>query len=1023
MALLTNQSKYHQISLIAICLMACCTLQLNAQDSSAKIIDLNQNKLVKKINSILDSTQNKIKGAIYNKANELNKSASNEINKTLEQFTNSLDERPLPYERLLYKKYTLGRRAYQNTVAQFNYYFNADEELNEIVLKARLQNQDDYSNLLGFYDYDLNNISKTSIDSIIYRCNANILLHDQRNNWIDDSYLLLAKAYLYHKNFDTAGNVLQFINANFDEKVDGMNAPIGSNTRQNGKFSIANKEDNRMWENVNVRNESLIWLARNYFETNEINEGLSILQMLKSDGSFPKRLQAFLHEQLAYGNYLSESYENAATNLIEALPNAPDMNAKSRWHFLIAQLWYKTNNIEQSYKWFRKASENSSNPIIAVYAKINMTRIEAKNYNQSWELLANNLERITRKEKFKPFADIIYFEMAKLAIENKAIDKASNWLISAIKKNNTNPTQKQLAFELLGDINYQADQYYISKISYDSITNVLKTNPQFEKITLRKKWMSTILDETKSYQREDSLQYIYTLPVAEQISYAKKWDKNQINKERNITASLNEPAINLKNTAVMEQQTVTPLNNSDYYFSNKYTVTQGKQSFIQKWGERPNVDLWRRKTSAPVMNSNAMRSTMNQSNVLMDSNIVNSKKGGSKDTATYSLIQNDADLKKSNIQWNNSALKAAQVFLLELNDFSKAKPIYKKIIEKAIDPEITERAMLDLASQYLHDGFYQISDSIIKTVVAQFPNGAYLKNKKAFEKKNTQDQDIITKYKEAYFLSQIGNWNQLEKLSNEINSDIRKTKWNIPLQFLKVKMYAQQKQDNKAIVILDSIIYLSKNDRIREKAKNIINELKNRKTTEDYLTSLQLPSSFFETYPVLDTTTIAEAKTLPTILTLDTVKTPKQTQDSAKSIVIQPTPIVELPKELFSNDSLEAHYVGFVTNKVNPVLIKEMQNALQNVNREEYYALNLNTTYAQFDQGNYIIWVGPFEDRKVAKIYFSRLSPKLPTEIISFVPTNQYETYIIGKTNIILIKDRQDLLNYKNFMLNKIYKP
>ncbi len=1022
MALLTNQSKYYKICLFAICLMAICTLQLNAQDSSIKIIDLNQNKLVKKINSILDSTQSKIKGTIYNKASELSKSANEEINKSVQQFTNSSDERPLPYERLLYKKYTLGRRAYQNTVAQFNYFFNAAEELNEIVFKARLQNQDDYSNLIGFYDYDLNNISKASIDSIIYRCNANILLHDQRNNWIDDSYLLLAKAYLYHKNFDTAGNVLQFINANFDEKVDGMNAPIGSNTRQNGKFSIANKEDNRMWENVNVRNESLIWLARNYFETNEINEGLSILQMLKADASFPKRLQSFLHEQLAYGNYLSESYENAAINLIEALPNAPDMNAKSRWLYLIAQLWHRTNNIEQAYKWFKKASENSSNPIIGIYAKINMTRIEAKNYNQSWELLANNLEHITRKEKFKPFADIIYFEMAKLAIENKSIDKATNWLISSIKKNNTNQSQKQLSFELLGDINYQADRYFISKISYDSISTVLKTNPQFEKITLRKKWMSTILDETKSYQKEDSLQFIYTLPTAEQLIYAKKWDKNQIDKEHTITTSLNDPSNNLK-TAPSIVQITTPNNNNEYYFANNYTVAQGKQSFIQKWGERPNVDMWRRKTSTNVTNSNAKLSTINQANTLIDSNIVFSKKGGSSDSVTYLLIQNDADFKQSNAKWNHSALKAAQVFLLELNDFAKAKPIYQKIIEKAIDPEITERAMLDLASQYLHDGFYQVSDSIIKTVVTLFPNGAYAKNKSAFEKKNTQDQDIVTKYKEAYFYSQIGNWNQLEKLAAEINNAIRKTKWNIPLQFLKVKMYAQQKQDNKAILILDSIIYLSKNDRIREKAKNIINELKNRKTTEDYLTSLQLPSSFFEATPLLDTSSIVSANVLPKVTKLDTISKSTIKLDSTKTIAISPIPIVELPKELFSNDSLEAHYIGFVTNKVNPVLIKEMQNALQNVNREEYFTLNLNTTYAQFDQGNYIIWVGPFEDRKFAKIYFNRLSPKLPTEIISFVPTNQYETYIIGKTNILLIKDRQDLLNYKNFMLNKIYKP
>ena len=48
--------------------------------------------------------------------------------------------------------------------------------------------------LLSFYDYDLNDIAKYSIDSIIYRCNANIVLHDLRNNWVDDAYLLMAKA-------------------------------------------------------------------------------------------------------------------------------------------------------------------------------------------------------------------------------------------------------------------------------------------------------------------------------------------------------------------------------------------------------------------------------------------------------------------------------------------------------------------------------------------------------------------------------------------------------------------------------------------------------------------------------------------------------------------------------------------------------------------------------------------------------------------------------------------------------------
>jgi tetratricopeptide (TPR) repeat protein len=110
--------------------------------------------------------------------------------------------------------------------------------------------------------------------------------------------------------------------------------------------------------------------------------------LLKGDPVFPKRLNPFLYEQFAYGYYLMESYENAAVNLIEGLPNAPDALAKSRWYYLIAQLWQKSNNTENAYKWYKKAVDFSTNPVIGVYSKINLVRIEAKNDNKSWDALA-----------------------------------------------------------------------------------------------------------------------------------------------------------------------------------------------------------------------------------------------------------------------------------------------------------------------------------------------------------------------------------------------------------------------------------------------------------------------------------------------------------------------------------------------------------------------------------------------------------------------------------------------------------
>ena len=990
MLLKTNQFNYFCFSFLAICLFATNPLQIYAQDTSSKLIDLNQNKIVKKINSLLDSTQNKIKNEIFNKANNLNQNINKGINNTVSKFTPVEEERPLPYEKLLNKKYTLGRRAYQNTVAQYNYLFYAEDELNELIQKARLKYQEDYSSLLSFYDYDLSDISKSSIDSIIYRCNANIVLHDLRSNFVDDSYLLLAKAYLFHKNYDTAGSILQFINYSFDEKIDGMDQVIGSNNRQiDGKFSIANKENNRIWENENVRNESMVWQARNYLESNALNEGLSLLQLLKGDALFPKRLYPFLDEQLAYAYYLSESYENAANYLIDALPNAVDNNAKSRWYFLIAQMWQKANRIDEAYKWYKKANELSPNPIIGVYAKINMVRIEAKKSNQSWELLANDLLKITRKEKYKPYLDIIHFEMAKLAIQNKAFEKANQWLITSITSNRSNAQQKQQSFELLGDINYQNDNYAIAKIAYDSLNNILKSNPQYETIQLRKKWLSTINDQTIIYQQEDSLQYIYQIPKEYQEYKAKQYYIRKQAKEEIFKQLFNEPTVNSKAPNNIESVNVNVYsgvsNNTgtNFYFLNNNNLIQGKQQFIQKWGERPNVDMWRRKTSSNMVNAMSKPSSMNFINSISDSIVSQVTKEQIKDTTKLTLIASTADYTNSEIRWNNAALATAQTYLLKLNDFTKSKPIYQKIIAKNIDPSITERALLDLASQYLHEGRNKSSDSIIQIVINKFPNGVYVKKKTESENKKNNNNVLLNSYNEFYFLSQIGNWSQMNHLADILNASIKPTKWHTPFQFLKVKMYAQQKQDNLAMQLLDSIIMNNKSDVIKDKARNIRIELINRKKTEDYLSSLQL------------------------------------TQD----IILQDTSSPAPQKGDFVNDSLEQHYVSIAITNTNELVIEKTKTAIGNLNKSVYPSVNLNNTFAQLDKSKYLVWIGPFSNGNQAIKYLNEVKIKLIKEIAPFITQQQYEIYIFGKSNISLIKNSQDLKMYREFMINNIYKP
>ena len=978
---------------------------LQAQDTSSSIFNLNQLKIVKKVNAILDSTQKKVKGDILNKANVVKQAANDQLNKTIDKFVPQEEERPLPYEILLNKKYTLGRRAYQNTVSQFNYLFNAEEELKELIQNARSQYEEDYSNLLSFYDYDLANISKNSIDSIIYRCNANIVLHDLRSNWVDDAYLLLAKSYLYHKNFDTAGSILQFINYSFDNQDDEIDLPIGSNLRNaNGKFSIATKENNRIWENGNVRNESMIWQARNYLESNQINEGMSLLELLKADANFPKRLQPFLHEQFAYGYYLMEMYDKAAYNLIEAIPNAIDANAKSRWYFLIGQLWQKANNINKAYYWFNKASNNSPNPIIGVYAIINLVRIQANNANSDWQVLAKNLERITKKEKYKPYKDIIYFEMAKIAIQYKQLPKANEWLITSVNYNLTNQQQKQKSFELLGEINYNNDRFDLAKIAYDSLNNILKTNPQFEQITLRKKWLSTIASEIDKYKHEDSLQFIYSLPMDVQKEYAEKWDENtkaKANSLSNIFKDKNSVVNNLNYlTTSPNNNTVyfsTKNNGTDFYFENNNTILQGKQNFIQKWGERPNVDMWRRKTSTAIVNKITKQVAQNVITDTAKQDLTNNK--SQTDSSKIKLIQTEAELKTSQVRWNTSALTVAQTFLLKLNDFNKAKEIYIKIINRNIDPIITERALLDLASQYLHDGKKNISDSIIDIVSKQYPNGSYIQKKQAQLAETNKRKEVENIYKDAYFLSQIGDWAALEKMVPNTNVILRNSRWSTPFEFVKVKMYAQQKQDEKAMLILDSIILKNKNDLIRDKAKNILFDLKNRKDTEQYLTTLQIGKETFSN-EVADETEISNT-----------------TNTKVSEIIIEPK-----SNSIFKKDTTELHYIAIVANKINAFITNRIKDSISTIINLDNTKLKVGATISQVENDTYVIWIGPYENTSTSLKYLTNINSKIKKDLISIIADKQFDIFAIGKSNIIQIKSLDDFKKYKIFMLNNIFK-
>ena len=116
------------------------------------------------------------------------------------------ENRKLGFEKTTETKFKTPRKFIQNTVTHYNYYFNANNKLTAVMARAKEEYRENFRTLLPFYNYTLTTTSrsKTELDSIIYKATAGILLHDLRNSWVDNLYMLIGKAYFLRQDFDSA---------------------------------------------------------------------------------------------------------------------------------------------------------------------------------------------------------------------------------------------------------------------------------------------------------------------------------------------------------------------------------------------------------------------------------------------------------------------------------------------------------------------------------------------------------------------------------------------------------------------------------------------------------------------------------------------------------------------------------------------------------------------------------------------------------------------------------------------------
>ena len=339
-----------------------------------------------------------------------------------EKFKNKV----LKSEKTGEKKFTVPRRFVQNTVSHYNYFFNANNKINAVIERARMANKDNYSQLLPYYSYSLNNSAAQiqELDSVILKSTAGILLHDLRSDWVDNFYLLIGKAYYLIKDFDSAAMTFQFINYNLipkEKKSDDDQVVVGSNQNEpRNTVSISTKEDAGLLEKAfsrpPSRNDALVWQIRTLTDMEQYSDAAGLINTLSNDPLFPERLESSLEEVTGYWFFKQKMFDSAVLHMENALPNAMDIQDKARREYLIAQLYEMQNNQDTASDYYDKAMKHTTDPLLDIYANLNKAKMLKSNDPAEIGKSINRLLQMSRRDKFEPYRDIIFYSAGQLAL-------------------------------------------------------------------------------------------------------------------------------------------------------------------------------------------------------------------------------------------------------------------------------------------------------------------------------------------------------------------------------------------------------------------------------------------------------------------------------------------------------------------------------------------------------------------------------------------------------------------------------
>jgi len=636
------------------------------------------------------------------------------------------------------KKDAFLNRSYHSVSTKYNILYNGDEALRIGLEQLNANYEDNYWERLPIEPLKIDELAMPGMSADVdnspqefekaeekavkaVQKHSMLIAREERNNEIDDAYLLLGKSRYYSKRFVPALEAFNYVILNYPK--------------------------------ANLINETIIWQAKTQVRLQNEEQAIRSLGNLLKNKTLRSDIKEDAHTVIAMAYMNLDSLQFVINHLNKAVSSDNNKEQTARNLFILGQLYSEKGLKDSSNIAFQKVIDFKKAPY---KYKIHAQLEKAKNSTNKEDDLSTLaiLKKLVKDRDNRPFLDELYYRIGIIEQENSTEIAIANFKKS-LKSNSENNLQKELSYEALGNLYFDKAQFMVAGAYYDSILNITKSEntKRVRRLLRNRNNLNEIILYENSSKINDSILMVVALGEEERIAFFNTHIEKLKAQEEKKSAKI-PVKTGLFNQNISKAETGD--NAGKWYFYNIQAVGFGEQEFRKIWGDRPLEDNWRLRDKSQLGFGN----TQDIVQINDDIDVLE------KLELSYYLDKIPSEKVKTDSianERNTAYFKLGIIYKEQFNELDLAKDKFEKLI--GFNPELT---LLIPAKYHLYK-IYESQDnekavSLKNDIVENYPTSKYAKiilnpNQVLEEdEKNAAESDyaaIFYEYKEEKFESVI----------------------------------------------------------------------------------------------------------------------------------------------------------------------------------------------------------------------------------------------------------------------------